>query len=50
MQKYLEVGLLARRSKWNIGVINIADIDELGINYSQLDYIEESERKSADIY
>jgi len=29
----------------NIGVINIADIDELGINYSQLDYIEESERK-----
>jgi len=31
----------------NIGVINIANIDELGIDYSGLDYIEETERKAS---
>ena len=31
----------------NIGVINIANIDELDIDYSNLDYIEESERKAS---
>lgn len=29
----------------NIGVINISNLDELGIDYSSLDYIEEVERK-----
>lgn len=31
----------------NIGVINIANMDELGIDYSGLDYIEETERKAS---